>query len=329
MDENVFKTHRSLHRCPPALLAYIIYRRLKEQGSRATWLWFKDKVKRRTLGFSPPEISRVTPHVYVGGQHKQRGLDAMRKHGITALLNMREEADDAERGVLLDDYLWLPTTDDAPPSLEDLERGVDFIETHAATGNGVYIHCASGVGRAPTMAAAYLVRQGATPQEAWEKIRAGRPFVRPTPLQVEVIRTFAMQEEHMAENTPQSQVSRKPEPAAASSTLGSTSGTTPLSGPDLQQRAQIAYERIAEDPNLTGALTDDAAHVLLRWSEDRIQRMVLETTGQDDERAQDVLDPKLRALRREVREMANAAADASDPVAQIQELIRTHPTSKS
>lgn len=191
MEANVFDTHHKLKRFPPVLLIYILYRRLVEHGLRATWLWLMDKVKRRVLGFSPAEISRITHHVYVGGQHKQHGLEAMRQLGITAILNMREESDDATRGVLLEDYLWLPTTDDHPPSIDDLERGVAFIETHIARGEGVYIHCASGVGRAPTMAAAYLVRQGATAEEAWHIIQQGRPFVRPTPPQMTVIRQFA------------------------------------------------------------------------------------------------------------------------------------------
>ncbi len=317
MDENVFATHTRLKGCPPALLMYIIYRRIKELGPKPTWLWLKDKLKRRSLGFSPPEISRVTQQIYVGGQHKRHGLQAMREHGITAVVNMREEFDDAEKGLLLDHYLWLPTTDDAPPSLRDLNRGVDFIESQAAQGESVYIHCASGVGRAPTMAAAYLVRQGATPEEAWKKIQEGRPFVRPAPLQVEVIRTFAMQEqveEPMTEDTSKPEGSEEPE-ARAEANAATTSDE------DLELRAQVACERIIEDPNLTSALTDEPATVLLRWAEDRAQRMALKTAGQDEESAWETLDAELRPLRHQVREMAEAAADSPDPVATIQKLI--------
>ena len=50
-----------------------------------------------------------------------------------------------------------------------------------------YIHCAAGIGRAPTMAAAYLVTTGLTPTEAWAKIKQVRPFIRPTPGQEEQI----------------------------------------------------------------------------------------------------------------------------------------------
>jgi protein-tyrosine phosphatase len=344
LDENVFKTHTRLRRFPPALLVYIIYRRLKELGPKATWLWLKDKIIRRTLGFSPPEISRVTPHIYVGGQHKHHGLAAMSKEGITAVVNMREETDDAEKGLLLDHYLWLPTTDDAPPSLEDLARGVDFIEMHAAAGEGVYIHCASGVGRAPTMAAAYLIRPGSTPKEAWDKIQEGRPFVRPTPLQREIIRTFALREhvqEHMIKDTSEPQTGEKRESRTENSSTAAAQppGGAPPSGgvppsasspdEDLQERVQLACERIVEDPDLTSALTDEPATVLLRWAEDQAQQMALKTAGQDQESAWKTLDAELRPLRRKVRTMAEAAADSPDPVATIQQLIHKDSTPES
>ncbi len=193
MNEAIFKRHRQLNACPPALLFYIVYRRLVEQGFAPTRLWVKDKIARRTEGFSPPNLSEVAPNLYVGGQHRQRGLQAMRDLGITAVVNMREEFDDASRGLGLDHYLWLPTTDDTPPTVEDLAQGAVFIHEQRSAGRGVYIHCASGVGRAPTMAAAYLVAQGATPHHAWETLREGRPFVRPTPPQRAVVKTFAEQ----------------------------------------------------------------------------------------------------------------------------------------
>ncbi|MCD6284775.1 MAG: hypothetical protein J7M39_02535, partial [Anaerolineae bacterium] len=105
MENSIFETHRRLKVFPPALLVYIVYRRLVEHGFRATWLWIWDKIVRRTKGFSVPAISRVAPNLYVGGQHRQRGLSRMRKLGITAVVNMREESDDGPRGLGLDHYL--------------------------------------------------------------------------------------------------------------------------------------------------------------------------------------------------------------------------------
>jgi len=191
MEQAIFEKQTRLKTFPPFVLIYILYRRLLEHGVRATYLWIQDKIVRRIRGFSPPHISEVQPNLYVGGQHRRRGLAQMRDRGITAVVNMREESDDAQRGVALDHYLWLATTDDAPPTSEDLERGVDFIRHHIAEGRGVYIHCAAGVGRAPMMAAAYLVRTGMSAAQAWDTIRQVRPFIRPTPPQITALDAFA------------------------------------------------------------------------------------------------------------------------------------------
>jgi hypothetical protein len=41
------------------------------------------------------------------------------------------------------------------------------------------------------MAAAYLVSTGCSPEDAWKQIRAVRPFIRPTKLQMERLVEFA------------------------------------------------------------------------------------------------------------------------------------------
>jgi protein-tyrosine phosphatase len=194
LEQGVFEKHDRLRKFRPVQLVYILHRRLTEQGFGATWLWLRDKIEQRTRGFSRPEVSRVQPLLYVGGQPRRWGLERMRRLGIAAIVNMREEADDARRGVVLDDYLWLPTTDDRPPTLAMLARGVAFVAAHIAAGRGVYIHCAAGVGRAPTLAAAYLVSTGMTPALAWDSIRRVRPFIRPTPPQFDVVEDFARQQ---------------------------------------------------------------------------------------------------------------------------------------
>jgi protein-tyrosine phosphatase len=95
--------------------------------------------------------------------------------------------------VALERQLSLPTDDDHTPTLEELQQAADFIGANLAEGRGVYIHCANGVGRAPTTAAAYLISSGLSPQQAWAAIRAARPFIRPTPVQREAIERFAAQ----------------------------------------------------------------------------------------------------------------------------------------
>jgi hypothetical protein len=164
--------------------------RLREQGVPAVRLWLRDHLLRAILGVSPSDTSRVLPGLYVGGQHYRRGLRRMADQGITASLSLRRHSDDTGRGVALQRHLWLPTTDDTPPTLRQLAEAVEFIHDVRREGRAVYVHCASGVGRAPTTAAAYLVTLGLTPKQAWSLIRRARPFVRPRTAQLEQVASF-------------------------------------------------------------------------------------------------------------------------------------------
>ena len=169
----------------------IVVNRLREQGVRTTTLWFTERTTRIIVGVSPVRTSRIAPNLYVGGQHKRRGLQAMAARGITACVDLRREHGDAAHGVALERQLSLPTDDDHTPTLTELQQAADFIGACLREGRGVYIHCANGVGRAPTTAAAYLITTGLSPQQAWDTIRAVRPFIRPTKVQREAIERFA------------------------------------------------------------------------------------------------------------------------------------------
>jgi protein-tyrosine phosphatase len=164
--------------------ARIFFTRLSEYGIRQTWLWLYEKVARIRQGVSPVETSKVSEKLFVGGQQYKRGLETMRQLGIGATVSLRQEADDAARGVALPRHLWLPTPDDDAPTLAQLQQGVAFIREAMKAGVGVYIHCAQGVGRAPTLAAAYLIAEGHSPQSAMKMIRQARPFITPTPSQL-------------------------------------------------------------------------------------------------------------------------------------------------
>jgi len=146
----------------------------------------------RLLSFTPDRrYSQITPQLFVGGQYYGSGWPALAAWGITAVVNMRTEFDDHQAGIAPARYLHLPTTDNTAPTLEHLAAGVAFITQEIARGGGVYIHCKSGIGRAVTMAAAYLVSTGLTPVEAWARIRDVRPFIRPTAAQVTQLERFA------------------------------------------------------------------------------------------------------------------------------------------
>jgi predicted protein tyrosine phosphatase len=169
----------------------IVGGRLVGQGPWVTILWAVDHAVRMATGANIRRVSQITPQLHVGGQYRRQGWKTLASRGITAVVNMRIEFDDREAGIAPPRYLYLPTVDDTAPSLEHLRQGVAFIEQEIAEGGAVYVHCSSGVGRAPTMAAAYLVHTGLSADRAWACIRTARPFVRPTAVQMAQIERFA------------------------------------------------------------------------------------------------------------------------------------------
>ncbi len=168
----------------------ILWSRLTRQGLRVTALWAADHGVRIIAGAPICSLSQVTPHLHVGGQYRRRGWPRLASRGVVAVVNMRVEFDDNDAGIAPERYLYLPTVDNDAPTLEQLRAGVAFIVEEIAQGGGVYVHCGSGVGRAATMAAAYLVSTGLTPDQAWMRIREVRPFIRPAPVQVAQVERF-------------------------------------------------------------------------------------------------------------------------------------------
>ena len=177
------------HKPPPAM------QRLRDHlgcGPRAIALRWADTLHRRTVGAPLWQLSRLKPNLLLGGQHYyRRGHDRLLDYGVTAIVNMRAEHGGRANGGAGINELRLATRDNTPPSLDDLRRGVDFIRGELRRGGKVYIHCAVGCGRAPTMAAAYLISTGDTPESALERIRRVRPFINPTRRQVGVLDEFA------------------------------------------------------------------------------------------------------------------------------------------
>jgi hypothetical protein len=171
----------------------ILIRRAQQQGLPVTFAWAWTRLYLWLVGRPVLRYSQVTPQLYVGGQMNARGWRWLMGRGLTASLNMRSEFDDARCGVGPEGHLWLPTDDDHAPTLEQLIQGTSFIREVIERQGRVYVHCASGVGRAPTMAAAYLVSTGLSTEDALAVIRQVRPFIKPTPVQLAALNQFAMQ----------------------------------------------------------------------------------------------------------------------------------------
>lgn len=122
-------------------------------------------------------LTHITKHMYLGGQVDLRGWRTLESWGVRAMLNMRIEWDDRKFGIQPDYYLWLPTIDGTPPTVEQLAKGSAFIHDQVANNRAVYIHCAAGLGRSPTQVIAYLMTCGMTSQQAVDFVEVRRPFI--------------------------------------------------------------------------------------------------------------------------------------------------------
>lgn len=174
----------------PGKALTILGRRLRNQGVKTTLIWVYGRGLPKLTGVPLLQYSAITPDIYVGPQFGRRGKVSLQRAGINAAVNMRTEFDDAAHGLALDRYLHLPTVDDDPPTVEHLNTGAEFIREAVAAGDKVYIHCAGGIGRAPTMAAAYFIREGMTLDEALALIKRTRPFIDIRPGQMERLREY-------------------------------------------------------------------------------------------------------------------------------------------
>ena len=123
------------------------------------------------------EYNYITDGIYIGtNQCCQTHFDEkLTKEGITANISLEEDRIDAPFGVEFS--VWIPVKNHVSPTPDQLEFGVSVLEKLVSLGRKIYVHCKNGHGRAPTLVAAYLVKNGKTPQEAEEYIRQRRPTI--------------------------------------------------------------------------------------------------------------------------------------------------------
>ncbi len=144
---------------------------------------------RRIFGLN---VSALDPLLFVGGQFRADQWPDLHAMGIRAVLSLQAEREDAFVEPWPTCTLRLLVQDFTAPSLEQLTLGVSFISRAHADGLPVLVHCHAGVGRAPIMAAAYLVaNRNLSPEAALAIIRKARPIIGPGPDQIARLHTFA------------------------------------------------------------------------------------------------------------------------------------------
>lgn len=129
-------------------------------------------------------ISWVAPDLAIGGDLAYAPAKAAIQaadivdSGVTHILDMRSEANDAELwprfGVA---YRWLGTDDRAGHTVDAalFDAGVRVARTARREGGKVLAHCHMGINRGPSMGYAILLDRGLGTVEAFEAIREARP----------------------------------------------------------------------------------------------------------------------------------------------------------
>ena len=126
---------------------------------------------------SRPDFDWLTEQLAVGGCFAaERAADLARRHGIGAVVDLREEDRDDEeqlrRAGLA--FLHLPAPDMEAHGVDGLDRGVAFVRDRLGRGDKVLIHCQHGIGRSPLLALCVLVDAGQAPLDALEHAKGRR-----------------------------------------------------------------------------------------------------------------------------------------------------------
>jgi protein tyrosine phosphatase (PTP) superfamily phosphohydrolase (DUF442 family) len=140
------------------------------------------------------DMTWITDRIAVGGGiWNDENMAELVRLGVTHIINMQIEFDDRP---LAEGYpvtvLHNPTDDDFQPKPPWLfQNGVDFaLEALEEAESKIYIHCAAGVHRAPTMTLAVLRVLGWDLQKAKADVQAKRYVVDWADVYVESVEEF-------------------------------------------------------------------------------------------------------------------------------------------
>lgn len=137
-------------------------------------------------------VLQVSEHLYRSPQPDFEDMLRLKKHGIRAVVNLREEAPESEffaRQCGLN-YLHIPVVDWQLPSREQISAFLRFIDDTA--NRPALVHCAAGVGRTGTFVACYRIAQGMPVDEALRLTNGETPLpgVGMNDIQLQFVRDF-------------------------------------------------------------------------------------------------------------------------------------------
>lgn len=134
------------------------------------------------------------PGVLASGLSEDLGF--LVREGVGAVVSLTEAPlDEAAVKASGLEAFHLPVPDMTPPSPEDIDRFVAFLDTSCEAGRPVAVHCAMGRGRTGTMLACALVHRGTGAREAIRQVREARPGSIETRAQEDAVEAYARRRE--------------------------------------------------------------------------------------------------------------------------------------
>jgi len=129
------------------------------------------------------DCSWIEPDILAAGSIpvEEQDIRSLHKENIRAIITLTErpitefhEITPALLAKLDIYYLHVPIPDQYPPTLEQAQQILLFINNMKLQSRPVFVHCQAGVGRTGTILHLYYIEQGLTFEEAHENVRSKR-----------------------------------------------------------------------------------------------------------------------------------------------------------
>ena len=133
----------------------------------------------------------VVPEKLAGsmGPVTVQDLMYLKQQGIGAVVRLEEHTISGEAAGLIDHAEFVP--DFQPPTIEQTDRVLRFIQSQMERDVSVAVSCKAGVGRTGSILACYLISTGQTAEQAVNRVRELRPGSVESPAQLEFVHRYS------------------------------------------------------------------------------------------------------------------------------------------
>ena len=125
--------------------------------------------------------------VWVGGIPSRRRWEALQEQGVTSAVGLTAELAPPPWLRTASRVLWLPVPDRRAPSDQQLQSAIDVTNEVVGRREGILFYCGAGLGRAPTLWAAWRLSNGGLLEDALASLKTARSVADPTPEQREAL----------------------------------------------------------------------------------------------------------------------------------------------